>query len=796
MSFRACFGLILFLTLASRLFAAPPDRLLVKDGRAAATIIVEGGEPKSQRAAEALQNYIEKITQVKLPLVVETELPATNVPGTRLLVGHTRRAKALGAAIPHGYDPTIRPGLFAEEGYVLKTVGDDVIIAGNNDGPYKGTIFAVYAILERFGCRWYFPGEWGEEIPQVNVLAVEHLDIVSAPDFPIRNIWLSGWIPVSKEERKIYADWCEKIGFNDNSFYPRTGDGYLGILLPEKEYWSTHPEFYALGKDGQRHVGKMDRTTMLCLSNPEVLRQSQENLRAAFAGERKMANVSDNGFGINPPDGTPYCYCDECRRASQNFRYPTYIHETMTSEEFFGFAAQLARTFPDKLCATMAYALREMPPQGVDLPPNISVACAPISSDVLHPNDSQLWRRAESLRILKQWCERTPHVIMRDYNPGLLTGMFVPDRAAANIAVNAPIYKQIGVNGVVTEGRKAFMQTWLSYYLTAKLMWNAKADVEATKSEFYARFFGPQAGPSVQAWWDACEKQLASDTTQAHEDFLINHLYSSRFVNSIRPYANAALAADATPQQKERLTVFGMIADHLGAFAEMTDAERDMNWHAAAGAATKARELQQKLHDTYSFLIDHHTNRKSRAFFAEGRRIGFETNLAKTNGTTGEHVANLPLQMHFQRDPFNEGVVSEWYKIDHDDSTWKTLDTFLVWDQQEPPLDKAGHDYDGYGWYRESVEIPAKFKGKPVSFYCGGAINEAWVWINGKYAGHKAHDLWWSHANDFELDVTQYVRPGEQNQITVRVWNDAEIGGLYRRGFFWSPNSTVAVKTN
>jgi len=40
---------------------------------------------------------------------------------------------------------------------------------------------------------------------------------------------------------------------------------------------------------------------------------------------------------------------------------------------------------------------------------------------------------------------------------------------------------------------------------------------------------------------------------------------------------------------------------------------------------------------------------------------------------------------------------------------------------------------------------------------------------------------------DFDLDVTKLVRPGQKNTIAIRVWNNTDIGGLYRRGFFWSP---------
>lgn len=65
-------------------------------------------------------------------------------------------------------------------------------------------------------------------------------------------------------------------------------------------------------------------------------------------------------------------------------------------------------------------------------------------------------------------------------------------------------------------------------------------------------------------------------------------------------------------------------------------------------------------------------------------------------------------------------------------------------------------------------------------------MDEAWVWINGEYAGHRPHRIWWRGPHDFDLDVTKLVKPGK-NMIAIRIWNDAEFGGLFRRGFFWSP---------
>ena len=110
-----------------------------------------------------------------------------------------------------------------------------------------------------------------------------------------------------------------------------------------------------------------------------------------------------------------------------------------------------------------------------------------------------------------------------------------------------------------------------------------------------------------------------------------------------------------------------------------------------------------------------------------------------------------------------------------------------TWDQQDQPEDEAGHDYDGLGWYRTTLNVPAQFERRPIRFWCGGAINEGWVCITGEYAGYKRHNIWWYHGHQFELDVTDLIKPGQEDTIAIRVLNPSEIGGLIRHGFFWSP---------
>jgi hypothetical protein len=541
-----------------------------------------------------------------------------------------------------------------------------------------------------------------------------------------------------------------------------------------------------MGRDGKRHRGRSVRHTMLCLSNEEVFKEAVESVREMKEGERDFGYFT-TGIGISPPDGVPYCFCEACQQASQNFQYPRYVHRTCQSEEFFGFAARLAREFPDIFIGTMAYSLREIVPQGVEIPQNLSVCIAPISCDVLHPNDSKLWRRRDFVRNLKRWRSKTPHITIYDYNPGFLLGNWVPERDAANMAINAPIYRDIGIKGLTREGRKAFMQTWISNYVMARMLWDADTDLDALKDDFYNTFFGEAAGPHVRAWWDACEDALVRSPMQTHEDWLVNHIYTKAFARSLMKHVRAAQAADATPEQKERIRAFGLIADHLLAFGEANAAERAMDYRRAAAAAGRMLERERELHRIYSFFHEYRNEEHARrAYFPGGWQRKLEALAAKTNGETGSLVFALPLEASFKRDPFNEGIIGGWHQSGADTVDWETRNTYYTWDQQEVPLDEAGHHYDGYGWYRFAFDVPDDLKGRTVRFYCGGVINESWVWVNGNYAGHKDHKLWWGRPHDFEMDITPMIEPGKANTMAIRVLNDSEVGGLYKRGFIWT----------
>ena len=795
---NAWIGGALLALCCGRLNAA--DLTIVADGKPNAVIVVAAGETNAIRVATEIQKYIEKMSGTKLPVVNEPEADTTGLP-VKIAVGHTQLAAKNGVAIPSGFKEVVGdPRAFEEEGFVIKTKGNAVILGGNSDGHYLGTLYAGYEFLERLGCRWYFPGEWGEVIPERKTVVFPETDLVSKPDFVIRGISGpgSGWSPATAEEDKAYKEWFRKAKYSYNpqscaNFYPGVGDGFLAYLVPPREFQTNDPTLYAMNKSGSRTQPLYENQAMLSLCNPKTFELAVKNLKEAFAGKRKTSIVSSNGFGISPPDGSCYDFDPEAVKKNQNFRYPAYDALPMTSEEYFDFAVRLAKEFPDKWVSTMAYCGREMPPQGVKIPPNMAVLYAPIATDVLHPcGDPRSWRRMETLSIMRQWCKLSPHVFMYDYNPGFLLGSFVPERDVANFAVNVKLYKAMKLKGFETEGRKTYMVNWISYYMRGKLMWDANADVAALKQDFYTTFFGSEAGPFVQQWWDECEKALAATTMECHEDWLVTHVYTVAFTQNIHQYVVKAAQCEMTPKQKEHFNAFALIADHLEAIAARDEAEKNLDYAEAIKQAQRAEDDNAKLVAIYSFFS---TLKYGGDFTgAMGRYKKF---VQMTNGTTGTLVATIPLETKFKRDPYNEGVVMEWYLPAYDDKDWRNENTFYTWDQQDPPEDAKGHSYNGYGWYRVIVNIPADAVNKPLKLHLGGVINEGWVWVNGQYVGHREWKLWWSGRERLEMDVdaTGKVQAGP-NVITIRIWNDADSGGgLLRRGFLWLSKSEAVLNS-
>ncbi|KAH7402601.1 glycoside hydrolase superfamily [Pyrenochaeta sp. MPI-SDFR-AT-0127] len=87
----------------------------------------------------------------------------------------------------------------------------------------------------------------------------------------------------------------------------------------------------------------------------------------------------------------------------------------------------------------------------------------------------------------------------------------------------------------------------------------------------------------------------------------------------------------------------------------------------------------------------------------------------------------------------------------------------------------------GVGWYRRKLSVTAEDKGKVTYLDIDGAMSYAVVWLNGHLVGG-----WPYGYNSFRLDLTPYLKPGDDNQLAIRLDNPLNSsrwypgGGIYR----------------
>lgn len=108
-------------------------------------------------------------------------------------------------------------------------------------------------------------------------------------------------------------------------------------------------------------------------------------------------------------------------------------------------------------------------------------------------------------------------------------------------------------------------------------------------------------------------------------------------------------------------------------------------------------------------------------------------------------------------------------KPEADDSGWQKLDLPHDWAITGPfRIELEGGTgklpYKGIGWYRKYFTVPNQEKDERVYIDFDGAMANAQVWLNGRYVG-----TWPYGYNSFRLDLTPYLKRGEQNLLAVRL---------------------------
>jgi len=146
-------------------------------------------------------------------------------------------------------------------------------------------------------------------------------------------------------------------------------------------------------------------------------------------------------------------------------------------------------------------------------------------------------------------------------------------------------------------------------------------------------------------------------------------------------------------------------------------------------------------------------------------------------------VLNFPNQWKFKLDPEDVGGKEKWFKADHKAGSDGTIHSETEKDWSDIKIREwwqpQGFLASGIGWYRIYIDVPQIESTKGLILAFGAVDEEAWIWVNGEYAGeHAIGKLGWTQP--FEIPVEKFIQPGKANQITVRVYDSEGMGGIWK----------------
>ena len=430
---------------------------LVKNGQTNYQIILED-EPDAilQKAAVELQTYLEKISSVKIPIDNTSNISKEK---KQLFVFPDENL-----ASPHTVS--------------YKTEDDNLYISG---GSSESALYAVYEFLEiELDCKWFSPEV--EKIPELKTAAINKvLNYVYTPEITTRTM-----------HSKLYYDnhdFADKQKVTHEAFpnyVPTARVHTFHRFVPEKNFYKTHPEYYALRGNQRRH-------TQLCLTNTDVLQIVKDSVRAYF-NRYPDANV----ISVSSNDNTQYCECEHCAKIDKA--------EGSATGSMIYFVNEVAKAFPDKMISTLAYQYTRKPCVTKPLD-NVLITLCSIECDRSAPIEEKCNDFAEDL---VGWKELSDNIRIWDYTTQF-TNFLAPFPNIHTLQPNIQFFRDNHAKWIFEQHSHNPSELFeLRSYLTAKLLWNPDADAEQIITEFVNGYY-EEAGIFVKNYIDAIHTEIQNN---------------------------------------------------------------------------------------------------------------------------------------------------------------------------------------------------------------------------------------------------------------------------------------------
>ncbi|GEM_PF-361817 len=426
--------------------------------------------------------------------------------------------------------------LIDSEGFALVSTGGRLWVIANT---HLGLQHAIYSLLQRVGCRWFFPDPIWTVIPRTPDLALR-ICTWSRPAFAHRRIWYG----YGAQTPKLQADYQAWLRHNRQlgSFGIDCGHAYERYI--PSHMFEKRPEFFAL-VEGKR------QPTQVCTSNPEVQQRIITQVLEVFRTQPARNMVS-----VEPNDGDRYCECDGCLALGS------------PSDRVFHLANLVAeavrREFLDKWVGLYAYAGHSEPPS-FRLQPGVYVQVT----------TGFRYTKLSFEEQVRQFREKGAAVGVYDYFSVYPWDWDLPGAAKAGrifqLAESIKNYHALGLTTYDAESSCNWGPNGLGYWMAAQLMWNPELDPRELAADFCRHAFEEAAEP---IW-------------RIYRRWSEGHRFSQRELKLALDDLAEAYERNASPEVRERL-------DRLAAYLHWLHLVLDYERTVQAGSSGQDKTAWQQ----------------------------------------------------------------------------------------------------------------------------------------------------------------------------------------------------------
>ncbi len=687
--------------------------------------------PDQKRLRASLDDFVDYFQQLSgATLEVHYGAPSVEQAKGRVILLGELGAARFGRVAEH---------LAGDQAFRVVVEPNAIGLFGESD---LATSYALYELLDRWGCRWFMPGALGEELPaRAERLSLREGDSALRPSTVYRNLW--------------YAD---------EAFKRRNRLGGPVVEAGHRlEAWITaaqreeNPSWRAV-------ISGTPHATRLRWSNPEVAGA------IADAIDAWLASHPSGSVSLSPGDGVDFD--ESLDRSVDAGDWDATTNSVSLTDRLLVLANRVAErvapSHPDLTFGLLAYVSYSRPPVREQIHPSIVPVIAPITYCRQHALSDETCPGAVELRQnIVGWSQRASRLAFRSYAYNLAEPS-APFPLLRKWSFDLPFMFSHNVAFFQPETLPNFDTSLPGLWLGIRLAWDTSRAPEAITDELFRRFYG-HAAAQARAYIELMDGAWADVAEFSGGDFGYEERFSPERLAHARALLNAAKAACENDRERARIELLDASLGQLELYMHLLQSLR-LGELSTIGADTQrwlenARTLAGRYAANSAFggarwagptgAYGAYFKRFHETTYVEAARVAAQEELL-----TPRPLCDF--QQHFDPELALPTMAETTLGPSgpHTDvcrKTWSSL---------------GRHDYFGGVWYQTQLPALAVARTKKARLWLTRVDGTTQAWLNGQ-ALHRVEAPTpearsaEAHAKSLLFDITGSLRADAPNRLTI-----------------------------